>query len=129
MAEDIAGTLRALQLDGNPFNMPADIDMSESVEQETEGMPTTGDTMFKVLLKVPIREGVVVSCNDDDWSLLQGLARRAKQQQPPFPCSYTNAAGSSYMGDSHINIESRQTAENKATITIIPRGLWAEFIA
>ncbi len=129
MAEDIAGTLRALQLDGASFNMPADIDMAESVEQETEGMPTTGDTMFKVLLKVPIREGVVVSCNDDDWEVLQSLARRAKQNLPAYPCSYTSAAGSSYMGDAHINIESRQTAENKATITLIPKNTWSAFVA
>jgi hypothetical protein len=129
MAEDIAGTLRKLQLDGTPFNLPADIDVAEAVGQETEGQAHTGGTMYIVKLKVAMREGFVISCNDDDWEVVQALAARAKNAEPPFPCSYTNAAGSSYTADCHLNIEQRQTAENKATIALIPDGDWSPFVA
>ena len=121
-----AGTLRKLQLDGNPFNMPADIDLAEMVTQEVTGIPSTGETMFQVVKKVPERDGVVVLCDDDDWILLQELAARASTGDP-FPCSYTNSAGVTYTGPAHINIEQRQTAENKATLKLIPSQGWSRF--
>jgi len=122
-----AGSMRQLQLDGTPFNVPGDIDVAEMVSQETEGIKHSGGTMYKVTSKVADREGIVIVCDDDDWELLRALGKRALDGESPYPCSYTNASGTTYVCTAHINIESRQTAENKATIKIIEDQGWEKF--
>ena len=121
-----SGSPRKLQLDGTPFDMAADIDLTQGVGQELEGIATTGDVMPKITKKAQMYTGVSLVVDDDDWELLQELAER----KDFFPSSYTNVNGSSYTGEAMINIpDGRTSSENKVDIEILAKSAFEAFVA
>lgn len=119
----MSGTPRALTLDGFSFNWAADVDITEEVEVETEGIPTSGVATFKVTKKLGNRSGEVI-CSDSDWEELQNIAKKTEN----FSMSYENMYGTIYRAEGRINIDSRMTAENRASITMIPADGWTPFL-
>lgn len=123
---DVSGTLRGVTLDGVAFNVMADSDVSEMGGAfEVEIIPTSGPGMKKMTRRNQTRESVVLSCSDSERELLQALSERIAD----FPMSYTTASGSVYHADGGIEFENRTSAENRATIKMLPRNQWQAFIA
>lgn len=129
MANNTSGTLRKLTLDGLPFSVPGDINITVNFSPyETEGVPTTGDTMFKMTLRVPTAEGITVIANAADEQRLAALAERLEN----FPISMTLASGATYKSTGRINYENYETEECRATIVVIPSksvNAWTRFVA
>ena len=122
---DVSGTLRGVTLDGVAFNVMGDADISEmGGGVEVEMIPTSGPAMKKMTRRNQTRESVVLSCSDAERELLQELSERIAD----FPMSYSVASGSAYFADGGIEFESRTTAENRATIKMLPRNQWEAFV-
>lgn len=121
----VSGTPRKLTLNGLPFDFAFDTNITENAGQITEGISTSGRTMYKVTKNIPTREAVTIVADDTDFSSLKNIAEEVE----PFPMSYTVASGSVYRNRGLINIENRETEENRVTIMLIPDGEWSEFIA
>ncbi len=126
MANDVAGSIRKLTLDGIPFDVNADANISEVGSKfENSILPTSGRGMRKMMKRTEDREGVVVACNGDERDILRELADRPTD----FPLSYETAAGDVYRTTGFIEFENRETEENKASLKLFPRKEWQPFIA
>ena len=122
---DLSGTLKSVVLDGIPFDVAADTNVTEiGSNVESESIPSSGRNMRKMTKRPENREGVTLLCNDAERVLIKELAERTVD----FPMSYETAGGSVYSCNGYIEFESRETQENKATIQMLPRVGWDEFI-
>lgn len=124
---DISGTPKKVTLDGVTFDVMADTNISEvGSSVENEGVPTSGRTMRKQTKRVENREGVVLACNGAERDILKGFSENSKD----IPMSYETAGGDVYRApNGFIEFENRETEENRATITMIPRDGWESFLA
>ena len=124
-----SGTIRKLMLNGIPFRVPGDINVTLNLSPfETEGVPSSGQTMFKMTIRNPMAEGVVLLADPSEQDLLRGFA----DSLDSFPMSMTLADGSVYRTVGRINFENVETEENRAAIQLIPDrslGAWELFVA
>ena len=126
MAKDVSGALTGVMLDGIPFDVPADINVTEMGSKfEVEMLPSSGRNMKKMTPRVQSREGVVVNTNAAERVLLKALSERVDN----FSMSYTTADGSTYTAVGSINYESRETDTNRSSIQMLPINGWDNFIA
>lgn len=119
----VSGSLIAIQIDSVTYEIDAESDVTEMPPKEIEGRPTSGETLFKVMKKVPERTGIDLTVDGVDKQILTDILGSI------VPISYTEADGTVNSGDAMINIESRTTQENKMTIGFIPKGLFQVFPA
>lgn len=129
MANNNSGTPRKVTLDGLSFSVPGDANITLNFSAyETEGIPTTGETMYKMTLRIPTAEGIDLIVNAADEDRLHKLSERLDS----FPISITLASGATYKTTGKIKYEKVETQENKATIVVIPNKSvngWTKFIA
>ena len=125
----VAGSLRKVVIDGLTFDVAADVNVTLMTSGfETEGIPTSGRTMFKMTFRSPNAEGVVLSADPTEQDVLRQISERLTSS----PMSVTLADNSVYRTVGRINFENVETEENKATIVIIPDkslGAWELFAA
>lgn len=126
---DISGTPRKLTLDGVSYDVAADtnVTMNQS-PYETEGIPTSGRTMYKLTVRNQSAEGLPIMANPVTQQQLIDLASRIVT----FPMALTMADGSVWRTVGLINYESLESEENRAGIMIIPDrspGGWSLFAA
>ena len=61
---DISGTVRKVTLNGVTYRIPNDVNMTINLSPyETEGIPSTGKTMFKKVLRMPTIENCILITN------------------------------------------------------------------
>lgn len=121
-----AGSIRKVTLDGITFDTLADTNITEMGSQyEVEGIPTSGGNIKKMTRRVETRESVIIACDGAERDILKGLAERIED----YPMSYETAAGDVYRSPGYIEFVSRETEENRAEITMIPRETWDSFLA
>jgi hypothetical protein len=114
---DVSGSLRGVSLDGTSFRVPADADVTMKFSSfETEGIPTSGDTMYKKTIISPNHEGVPLTVNGDEIELLEELAARNE----PFPMSVNLASGDEFKCQGMINFGDTGSADMKAEVDLIP---------
>ena len=119
----VSGSLLAIQIDSVSYEIDSEADITEMPPKEIEGRPTSGNTLYKVMKKVPERTGIdLITDSVDKQTLTDTLGLIV-------PISYTEADGTVNSGQAMINIESRTTQENKMTIGFIPQGLFQVFPA
>ena len=122
-----SGTIRKVALDGVTYIVPADINVTVNLSPfETEGQPTSGDTMFKMTIRIPTAEGVTISASPSEQDELRKLAERLAN----FPMSITLADNSTYTTKGRINFENVETETNVASLVLIPYralGAWELF--
>jgi len=122
-----SGTLRKVTLDGVPYLVPGDINVTLNLSPfETEGQPSSGETMYKMTIRIPTAEGVTLSANPVEQDQLRALSERLSS----FPLSLTLADNSVYISKGRINFENVETESNVASIVIIPDralGAWELF--
>lgn len=123
---DLSGTIRNVTLDGVSFDVMADSNISEvGSSHENEMVPTSGRNVRKMTKRVEVREGLVLAANGAERELLKALAERTDD----FPMSYQTAGGDTYRADGSIEFATRETEENRAAITLLPRATWSAFVA
>ena len=91
--------------------------------KEIEARPTSGETLFKVMKKVPERQSIDLIVDSVDKQTLDGLLGTI------VPISYTEADGTVNSGQAMLNIDSRTTQENKMTVSFLPTLGWDVFPA
>ena len=123
---DVSGSIRKVTLDGVTYDVMADANVSEVGSAfENTMIPTSGQSVKKMQKRVQTREGIIIACNGADRELLQALS----EQVADFPLSYVTAGGDTYRATGGIEFESRETEENRATVTLLPRNDWQTFLA
>lgn len=123
---DVAGSIPQLILDGSPFDVMADANISEVGSGfEIDFIPTSGRHMKKMTRRVETRESVVLACNGAEREILVALAERVED----FSMSYETAGGDIYRTTGSIEFETRETEELRATIKMFPRTKWQPFVA
>jgi len=126
---DVSGSPRKVTLDGVPYRVAGDANITLNLSPyETEGVPTSGNTMFKKTLRAPTAESIPLIANPVEQDLIRQLAERLDT----FPMSITLADNSVYTCVGQINFENVESEENRASIIIIPDrsvGAWQLFAA
>jgi len=122
----LAGTPKKVTLDGTTFDVYADTNITEVASKlETEAIPTSGNSIMKKTRRSTNREGVVIACNGAEFEIVKELSERIVD----FSMSYELASGDVYRTVGQLNLESRETEENRCTIIMIPRDDWSAFLA
>lgn len=123
---DVAGTLRRVTISGVTYDVMADTNVTEVGSAfENEAIPTSGRNMKKMMRRAENRSGVVIAANASERDALQQIAESVED----VTLAYETADGSVYRADGWIEFESRETEENRATVTMMPRRAWASFVA
>ena len=126
MAKDISGSIRKMQIGGIPFDVMAASNFTEVHSRyENDVVPTSGRNMRKMVRRATSREGVELAANGAEIDLLKGFA----DNQVNITLSYTTAAGDTYRCTGWIELENRETEENKATVKLFPQDDWVSFVA
>lgn len=120
-----SGTPRKVTLDGQTFNVAADANFAQTPAVTTEGVRHTGGTMMKTTLNVENLESVTVIADGQEYEDLKSLGKRDIN----FPMSYELASGDVYRAVGLINLDNRETEENRVDLTAIPDGEWEPFLA
>lgn len=124
-----SGTPRKVTINGLSFDVAADANITLNLSPyETEGVPSSGRTMFKMTLRSPNAEGIPIMADPVEQDTLRQIAEGLDS----VPVSITLADTSVYRTVGRINFESVETEENRATIMIIPDrslGAWQLFAA
>lgn len=123
---DTSGTPRRVTLDGVTYNVVFDANFSETPEVTTEGIRHTGGTQFKQTLNTAQVESVTLVVPGGANARLIDLSKRTVS----FPMSYELANGDVYRANGQINLEPRETEENRRDVILIPDGgEWKAFLS
>lgn len=126
MARDVTGTPRKFTVEGQPFRLAADTNVTQTTTKfENSMVPTSGESMRKMVKRVPMREGIVLIVNADEMEDLKAFS----EQIDDVKVSYTNAAGDEYKCEGTIEIENVETEEGRMTVQVHPRDDWTPIIA
>ncbi len=120
-----SGTPRKVTINGQTFNVATDANFAQTPERTIEGVRHTGGTMFKETLNVENLESVTLITTGQEHQDLKVLGRATV----PFSMSYELASGDVYRAVGHINLDNRETEENRVDIEMIPDGDWEPFLA
>jgi hypothetical protein len=124
-----SGTIRKLTIDGVSYDVPADINITFNRSSfETEGVPTSGRTMFKMTRRVPTMESVVLMTDPAEAEALKNVAEGLAD----IPISVELADGSTYRTTGKIFYENWETEENRSAVTVIPnktKDAWTAFLS
>jgi len=124
MPYDVSGSLRKFTVEGVPFRVAADANLTETISKfENSMIATSGKSMRKMMKRPPIREGLVLVTNSVERDVLKGYA----EQLEPVAFSYTNAAGDTYRCEGTLEIENNETEENRTTCQVLPDDDWTLF--
>ena len=121
MPKDIAGSLRKLTINGQPFRVMGDVNMTEIVTAwENSHLPTTGRAMRKMVKRVPSREGLPLATNSAERATLKNFAEGLDD----LKFLYENAAGDKYRCTGSLEVENNETEENRTNVQILPYLDW-----
>jgi len=125
MGKDISGSLRSFSVEGVPFRVMADANVTETFTQfEKEVIETSGDGMIKFTKRNAMREGLVLATNASERESLVAFS----DTKAPLKLEYTNSAGDSYQCRGALEIENNETEGNRTTCKLMPVNTWTAFI-
>jgi len=123
---DVSGSISGLILDGISFDVQAEADLNQMGSGfENTSQASSGRNMLKKVKRVQTIEDVVLITSVEEDELLKELADR----NDPFPISYIDAAGNTFVARDGGNIDyvNRTTQDNTSTIRLLPRTDWEAF--
>lgn len=121
-----AGSPNKLAIDGLPFDIAGDSDLSEVFSRFTNTIvPSSGEDSISQEARAREVSGVVIILKKGDKQLLANIA----DSGDIVSLSYTVRDGSRYAGRGNINIENNQTMQNRTSITLLPVGEWTETLS
>lgn len=119
-----SGSPRRVTIDGVTYNVAADANFSQTPPVTTEGVKHSGGTMMKQTQEVGQVESVTLILTGSQNASLEEQAKRTGN----YPMSYEDASGDVYRAVGMINLDNRETEENRRDITLIPDGDWRPFL-
>ena len=115
MGDTIVGTIQSVTLDGITFDVFPDSNIKENASlYKNEAVATSGANLRKMTKQVTSRESVVIAANGQELDILKAMA----ENPGDITLSYMTAAGDVYRAKGWIELENRETEENKATIAL-----------
>jgi hypothetical protein len=124
-----SGSIRKLVLNGVTYDVPGASNFTFNLSSfETEGIPTSGKTMFKMTRRVPTIEGVEIIATPAEAENLRVLSEGLAD----ITIAIELADGSVFRGTGKVNFESFETEEHKCSLTLIPArtgNAWTAFTA
>lgn len=124
-----SGTPRKVTINGVTYDTPADVNISFNLSSiTTEGIATSGRTMFKMTRRVPTMESLVLVTAPEEADALRAVAESLADATVAIEL----ADGSIFRTTAKIDFEKYETEENKSSIKIIPsktRDAWTLFSA
>jgi len=118
-----AGTIRKLILNQTSFNVSGDIDVTQNQTTVNSAEATSGDVMHIITKQVASYDSVTTSCDGPDYALLKDIHNKIESSD----MSIVTADGDTFTATGRINIEGRTTANNVATVQLLPDGDWEYF--
>jgi hypothetical protein len=122
-----SGSLRSVVIDGISYSFPADADVSMKFSSfETEGLATSGDTMYKMTISNPMQESVPLTVNADEIETLRAAAAKTSD----YSMSLAMADGVEYKAQGRINLKERSSADGRVEVDLIPNNAltgWQKF--
>lgn len=113
----VAGSIRKLTIEGIPFDVAADGNLSDMMNEfENSAIPTSGIAMPKKVKRVAMIEGVVLITDGGSKDVLVSYADGLAELK--FSIEY--ASGDIKKAQGIFNIESDESEENRTTIAIHP---------
>lgn len=112
----VSGTLRKVTIDGLTYHVAADTDVTINPSIEKTGLPTSGPTMFQHVIRIPEAEAITLSVDSEQ----QDTLRQTNKRLDVYPMAITFADGSVYRAVGQIALEGITSANNVATIRMIP---------
>jgi len=120
-----SGTPRKVTIDGETFNVAGDANFSQTPGRTNEGVRHTGGTLLKTTLEVENVESVTLIADGTQFESLKLL----RDRDIFFPMSFELASGDVYRATGAINLDNRETEENRVDVMLIPDGEWEPFLA
>ena len=122
-----AGTIQKISLGGVTYDAATDSNLTIMYSRfETEGITSTGKTMYKVVIRSQDIEGLVLLATPQKAEALKRVAEKLEDQS----MSVTLADGSTLRGTGRINYENWETEENRHAVKLIPnrsKNAWTLF--
>lgn len=113
------GSLRGMSIAGQKFDTPADANVEVKLSPfETEAVPTSGKTLYKMTIVSPDQESINLSVDEEEAESLREIASR----QDDYSLSLVLASGKEYKCQGRINFENVTTEDGKATIKAMPNN-------
>jgi len=126
MGKDVSGSVRKFTIEGVPFRVSADTNVSRKPSNiENDMVPSSGKGMRKVTRVTPKAEGFNLLVNAEEVEALKSFAESLDN----IKVSYETAAGDLYRCVGQIEMEAQETEENKVTVTVLPEEDWTAFTA
>ena len=122
----ISGSIRNVTIDGVSYDVLGDSNFSEVGSQYmNEAVPTSGKNIRKMTRRVQSVSSVIIACEGSEKGRLETIS----DSNQDVSMSYETANGDVFRCDGFIEFESRETDENRGTLTLIPRDKWSPFLA
>lgn len=122
-----SGSLRGCVIDGVQFRVTADNDVTfKRSPFETEALPTSGASMFKMTIINPNMEGIELSVDPDEHALLVESAAKTES----VDLSVTLADATEYKAQGRINVGDYSSADGKVEVMLMPDNAlegWEQF--
>lgn len=126
MGKDLSGSVKKFTVEGVPFRVSADTNVSRKpTNVENDMIPSSGKGMRKVTRVTPKAEGFNLLVNAEEVEELKSFAESLDNVK----VSYETAAGDLYRCVGQIEMEAHETEENKVTVTVLPEEDWTAFTA
>lgn len=126
MANDVVGSVVGMTLEGIAFRVASDANVTFIfTKYENSMVATSGDSMRKMIKRVPAMESLVLVCNGAELVELKSFA----EQIDDVKFSVTFASGDTWKSQGGIEIENIETEEGRVTVQLQPREDWTPFLA
>ncbi len=116
----MSGSILSAWIDGTTYRVKADADFTENSELETEGIPTSGDTLFKASINVATVEGIDLIVDSTEKQIIRDIIRG----KTVVAFGYKEEDGSVNNASGRIQNAGRTTQENTMSIIMIPLKTW-----
>lgn len=123
---DASGSLQKIVLNGVVYRVHGDSDSTNNFgKYENELLPTSGGNIMKKTFRAQTKEGIDIAANRAEMENLKALSESLSS----FPMVLMFADGSKDIASGGINLGSWSSADNKATIMLLPENAWEAFTA
>ena len=121
-----AGSVRGVKIDGIPFNVAADANISLNPRIEKESIPHSSGNMTKRTFAAAMAESVKLILTPAEYANLVSL----NDGQGNIPMSYEMADGSSIKSEGEVMLSTYQTDDSSCEATFLTStGNWEIFSA
>jgi hypothetical protein len=124
MAKNIVGSSKKFTVEGIAYRLAGDANIGEVITRyENSMIATSGESMRKMVRRVPAREAVDLILNSAEADQLKSFSEGLDN----LTISYTNAAGDRFVCRGTLEIEKRESDTGKTTCKIEPVDDWTFF--